>query len=94
MLIRSFGRLILSNDILDDKPSDNENSVATVAYSNVRLKSEKVLSMWVYILSVLVGLILLLLCTIGFWMIGFFERKKFGDEKYLDENDKLKKTPY
>lgn len=94
VLIRSSGRLILNDDILDDKPADNENSVTTLAYSNVRLKSEKVISMWIYILSVLIGLILLLICLIGFWMIGFFERKKFGDDKYLDENEKLKKTPY
>jgi hypothetical protein len=94
VLIRSFGRLILSDDILDDKPSDNENSVTTLAYSNVRFKSEKVLSMWVYVLSVMIGLVLLIICTIGFWMIGFFERKKFGDDKYLEDNEKLKKTPY
>lgn len=26
--------------------------------------------------------------------LGFFERKKFGDDKYLDENEKVNKTPY
>jgi uncharacterized alpha/beta hydrolase family protein len=94
VLIRSFGRLILSDDILDENQSDNENSVTTLAYSNVRFKSEKVLSMWVYILSVMIGLVLLLIFTIVFWMIGFFEHKKYGDEKYMDDNEKLKKTPY
>lgn len=26
--------------------------------------------------------------------LGFFERKKFGDEKYVMESEKVRKTPY
>ncbi|CAF1133138.1 unnamed protein product, partial [Brachionus calyciflorus] len=94
VLIKSHGKLYLSEDIHDDRPKDNENSVATIAYSRITIKLEKKLPIWIYLISVLIGLVLLIISTIGFYMLGFFERKKFGDDKYLEENDKVKNTPY
>ena len=70
--IKSHGKIILSSDVHDDKPNDNENSVSTIAYSNIIVKVEKKLPLWIYLLSVLIGLVLLLLFTIGFWTVRIF----------------------
>ena len=69
MLIKSYGKLVLSSDVHDDDQSDNSHSVVTLAYSNVVVQAEKKLPIWVYISSVLIGLGLLLLCTVAFWMV-------------------------
>jgi hypothetical protein len=71
VIIKSNGKLLLSSDIHDDNPNDNENSVITLAYSNMSGKLDQKLSVWIYLLSVLIGLALLILCTIGFWMVNF-----------------------
>ena len=117
VIIKSHGKLVLTDDIHDDNQQDNENSVVTLAYSNITFKSEPTLPIWLFITSVLIGLGVLILLIIACWKvkihfylsrnldtllficilfskIGFFERKKYGDEKYLDESSKSKKTPY
>lgn len=70
VLIKSHAKLILNDDIHDDKPFDNEHSVTTVAYSQVVVKLDKAAPLWLYGLSVLIGLIILIICIIGFWMVS------------------------
>ncbi|RNA43640.1 integrin alpha-PS1 isoform X2 [Brachionus plicatilis] len=94
VFIKSHARLYLGEDVHDDKPDDNENSVATIAYSRISIKLEKKLPLSVYLISIAIGVFLFIISTIGFYMLGFFERKKFGDDKYLEESDKVKKVPY
>jgi hypothetical protein len=61
----------LSSNVHDDKTSDNENSVSTIAYSNIAVKVEKTLSLWIIILSVFIGLVLLVLLIVAFWAVSF-----------------------
>ncbi len=69
-MIKSHGKLMLSPEVHDDDQSDNAHSVVTLAYSNVVVQAEKKLPVWIYISSVLVGLVLLLLFTVAFWMVN------------------------
>lgn len=73
VLIKSHAKLYLGEDVHDDKPDDNQNSVATIAYSRITFKLEKKVSMWVYFISVLIGLALFLISTIGFYMVSLKE---------------------
>ena len=59
------------SNVHDDKTSDNENSVSTIAYSNIAVKVEKTLSLWVIVLSVFIGLVLLVLLIVAFWAVSF-----------------------
>ncbi len=61
----------MSSNVHDDKTSDNENSVSTIAYSNIAVKVEKTLSLWIIILSVFIGLVLLVLLIVAFWAVSF-----------------------
>ncbi len=70
VLIKSYGKLLLSSEVHDDDQSDNSHSVVTLAYSNMVVQTEKKLPIWVYISSVLIGLALLLLITVAFWMVN------------------------
>ena len=70
VLIKSHAKLELSDDIHDERQSDNEISVATLAYSNIVVIVEKETPLWIYLLSVLVGLALFLLSVLGFWMVS------------------------
>jgi hypothetical protein len=72
VLIKSHAKLLLSDGIHDDRVSDNENSVATVAYSRISAKIEKQIPLWIYLMSVFLGLFILLLCVIGFYMVRDF----------------------
>ena len=69
VLIKSSGKIVLNNDIHDENLADNENTVATIAYSNIPAQMEIKLPMRVYVISVIIGLLLLLLSTIGFWKV-------------------------
>jgi hypothetical protein len=72
VIIKSHGKLILGNDIHDDNQNDNEHSVLTLAYSNINIQTEKKLPLWIYVASVMIGILLLLLCTFAFWMVMEF----------------------
>ena len=69
VFIKSHAKLYLGDDVHDDKPNDNENSVATIAYSRIAIKLEKKLPISVYLISVAIGLFLFTISTIGFYMV-------------------------
>lgn len=93
VLIRSHAKIILSDDIHDDRPLDNANSVATIAYSKIVVKQEEAIPIWLYILSVVIGLAILFVCIIGFWMVRKNETnyvktsKIFCYKKFTTENN-------
>ena len=68
-MIKSSGEIILYSDVHDEDLSDNINSLATIAYSNIPTQLDTKLSIWIYFISVLIGLLLLILSLIGFWMV-------------------------
>lgn len=69
VFIKSHAKLYLGDDVHDDKPNDNENSVATIAYSRIAIKLERKLPVSVYLISIAIGLFLLTISTIGFYMV-------------------------
>lgn len=71
VIVKSHGKLVLGDDIHDENQNDNEHSVLTVAYSNISIQTEKKLPLWIYVTSVMIGLVLLLLCTFAFWMVSY-----------------------
>jgi hypothetical protein len=68
--INSHAEIMVRDGIYDNK-NDNEMSVSTVAYSNIVVEVEKKLPLWVYIVSVFIGLILLLLSIFAFWAVSY-----------------------
>ena len=63
---------MLDDELLhDEKKVDNVYSVATVVYSNMwwSKQADKSLPVWIYVVSVCVGLFLLLIVVVAFWKV-------------------------
>lgn len=50
-----------------------------MAYPDVLNQADSGVSIWVYIIAALVGLLLLILLVLLLWKIGFFKRNRISD---------------
>ena len=61
---------------------DNDSAGATIShqsklpYTTIVTTIQKSVPLWVYIVSIMCGLLLLILTTYGMYRLGFFQRKK------------------
>ena len=70
VLIKTNGQIVLNGNVLDEDLSDNLNTVATIAYPNKMPDFEENLPIDVIIVSVLIGISILVISIIGFWMVN------------------------
>ena len=69
VLIKSNAKIILNDDVHDHKPNDNENSVATIAYSKMSAVVKQQVPLWLYVASVVGGLVIFSICLLAFWIV-------------------------
>lgn len=64
---------------IEQNTDDDSAKAETTAYPDVLSQTDGGVSLWVYIVAILVGLLLLIILVVILWKLGFFKRNRVRD---------------